>query len=640
MKKLVLGLCTWVSALPCVLAQEAGSAISYPVESLVMAYGRSHPEAPSLETLASTEVELMRDGHQLAGEGTGSSVLVRLDQPLPAGTVITQSGVHRILSALVAAVNESGVYGVVAFPNRDQIDPQTKEDLRSPDDKSLKVVIWLSEVAKVRTIAKGERLRGGSGVMNPMHARLLGNSPLIPLADGQPGSLIFKERLDEYLRRLNRHPGRRVEAAISSTDQPGRVVLDYLVSENRPWFVYAQVSNTGTEATDELRQRFGFVHNQLLNRDDVLSLDYITSNFNEANAAFLSYDIPVLYPDRLRARAFGSWGDFDATVQLPASQERFTGSSWSAGAELIWNPLQIWGTSIDLTAGLAKPHYEVLNLGTGTPGEADLLTPYLIIGAERMSETINFSANLGYETNLESIPENQLRGLGRLDVIDGYDLLRFDLSATAYLEPLFRRDGEAGAIGAHEVWFQTRLQHILGGERLIPQKEQAVGGFFSVRGYPESAAAGDSTWVSNLEYRFHLPRALRPTSEINMNAGDAAEPAPTLFGRPFNYRPPRVTSRPDWDLIFRAFVDYGQVNLNDQPGATPDQAERDHTLMSVGVGLELQVLRYVNARIDFGYALEDLQTGIVNRVDGSYTPVPNDTDAGDTRLHFLVTFVW
>jgi hypothetical protein len=501
-------------------------------------------------------------------------------------------------------------------------------------------VIWLTEVAEVRTIAKGERLRGGSGVMNPMHARLLGNSPLIPPADNKPGSLIFKERLDEYLRRLNRHPGRRVEAAISSTDQPGRVVLDYLVSENRPWFVYAQVSNTGTEATDELRQRFGFVHNQLFNRDDVFSLDYITSNFDAANAAFLSYDIPVLYPDRLRARVFGSWGDFDASVRLASpfgeSQERFTGSSWSAGAELTWNPLLIWGTSIDLTAGLAQPHFEVLNLETNSGGEADLLTPYLIIGAERMSEVFNITANVGYETNTGSVSDGDLIGLGRLRVTDDYDLFRFDLNATAFLEPLFGGDREVGTIGAHEAWFQARIQRVLGGDRLIPQKEQAVGGFFSLRGYPESAAAGDNTLVTNLEYRFHLPRVLRPSSEVKLNAGEAAEPAPTLFGRPFNYRPPRVTARPDWDLIFRAFFDYGQVEVNDPALAI----ERDHTLMSVGVGLELQVLRYVNARIDLGYTLEDLRTGIINDVDDSYTPGPNDTDSGDTRLHFLVTFVW
>lgn len=651
MKKLVLGLCTWVSALPCIFAQEAGSAISYPVENLIMAYGRGHPDAPPVEALANTEVDLIWDGNQLTGEGTGNSARIRLNDALPAGTVITQSGVHRILAALVAAVNESGVYGVVAFPNREQIDPQSKEDLRSPDDKSLKVVIWLTEVSEVRTIAKGERLRGSSGVMSSMHAPLLANSPLIPPADGNPGSLIFKERLDEYLRRLNRHPGRRVEAAISSTDQPGRVVLDYLVSENRPWFVYAQVSNTGTEVTDEFRERIGYVNNQLFNHDDILSLDFVTSAFDTANAAFASYDYPLIFPDKLRGRVFGSWGDFDATVALlgtsssPEQNERFSGSSWSGGAELVVSPRQIWGYTFEAALGVSFQHMEVRNEQLRLTGEGDMIAPTFTLRTERGNEVSRFSASIGYESNFKDFDQENLLLMGRLDTDAQFDLFRGDLSYSTYLEPLFARFAGEGAKRttlAHELSFQARGQFVTGDVRVIPQKEMAVGGFFTVRGYPESAVAGDNAFAASLEYRFHVPRALKPATELEKKEGapGVQEPAPTLFGRPFNFRPPRVLGRPDWDLVIRGFLDAGGSDVNSGDSDRQRREDRSYMLMSTGIGVELQLRQYLSVRADLGYALEEIKTGIPATGTDPYRPGLNDTDAGDSRLHVMVTFVW
>ena len=82
--------------------------------------------------------------------------------------------------------------------------------------------------------------------------------------------------------------------------QPGEVNLDNLVSEVRPWYAYAQVSNTGTKQTDPWRERFGFVHNQLTGNDDVLSIDYLTAGFEQSHAIVGSYELPVFNIDRLR----------------------------------------------------------------------------------------------------------------------------------------------------------------------------------------------------------------------------------------------------------------------------------------------------------------------------------------------------
>jgi hypothetical protein len=79
------------------------------------------------------------------------------------------------------------------------------------------------------------------------------------------------------------------------------VTLDYLVAENKPWTAYAELSNTGTKQTNEWRERFGFVHNQLTRSDDILRLDYATAGFDRSHAVNVDYSFPIL-SDRVRAR--------------------------------------------------------------------------------------------------------------------------------------------------------------------------------------------------------------------------------------------------------------------------------------------------------------------------------------------------
>ena len=66
------------------------------------------------------------------------------------------------------------------------------------------------------------------------------------LGEGERNDLLRKNELDDYIFRLNRHPGRRVDLALSTGAEVGGVTLDYLVAENKSTYVYGQISNTGT----------------------------------------------------------------------------------------------------------------------------------------------------------------------------------------------------------------------------------------------------------------------------------------------------------------------------------------------------------------------------------------------------------
>lgn len=615
------------------------SAPNLPVSAFKLRYGAELDGLPNIATLGEVAVPLARNGNVLSEpDASGAdSASISLGQELSADTYFTPGGLRAVFSAIVRDLNNRGLFGVYVIPAREDIDVMSGQDLRAPENRILNLVVWVSEIDSVRTVAKGDRI-SGDPIDHPKHQRIAANSPLKARTEGKSGSLFEKLKLDDYLRRLNRQPGRRVDAALSSAEKPGGVVLDYLVNESRPWFIYGQISNTGTAATNELRERIGVVHNQLFNRDDIASLDFITSNLDEANAVFGSYSFPVIFPDKLRVRGYGSWGDFAAVtpaVSAGGPPDEFAGSSWLGGVELTASPWAFRNVAIDFTVGIAMQSVEVDNRTLLLRGEADLVTPYVSARFERESEIYSFNGSIGYETNLEDTPTTELVRLGRLDTNSSYDLLKAEFAGSMFLEPLLKRTGTL----AHELAINIRGQYALGNNRLIPQKEMAIGGMFSVRGYPESVVAGDRAFFASAEYRFHYPRSLRPASVKEDPVAGAAprEDRNQLFGRPFTYRPPRPYARPDWDLIFRAFVDAGATQINDGTAA-PRPEDRDQNLLGAGIGFELQLFRNFNLRADAGWALSEVKTGFDS--SSGYTPGFNDVSAGSLRGHFLLTVVW
>ena len=102
----------------------------------------------------------------------------------------------------------------------------------------------------------------------------------------------------------------------------------------------------------------------------------------------------------------------------------------------------------------------------------------------------------------------------------------------------------------------------------------------------------------------------------------------------FRFRPSGPGAGADWDLILRAFLDYGQTYNN----RTQIAVETDRTLMSIGGGLELQMFKlpgkggiplYMTVRADYGYVLQSQTEFLLNPVN-----------AGDTRLHISATIAW
>ncbi|GMV25394.1 MAG: hypothetical protein AMXMBFR58_14250 [Phycisphaerae bacterium] len=532
------------------------------------------------------------------------------------GGMVTPSGIRQVQAELTRRFNEkAGIMGMFSVPSPDDLSPDAG-DVREGRD-SLLINIYVAEVGRVRTIAGGERVKEPK-IDNPAHARIRKGSPVAT------GDVLRRKEVDDYIFRLNRHPGRRVDAAVASAgneENPEEVYFDYLVNENRPWTVYFQLSNTGTDSTDEWRERFGFTHNQLTGNDDILRLDYITAGFESSNAVVGSYELPIA--DRLGIRAYGSWSEFDASELGSLGNEDYEGESASAGGELVWNAWQKSATFLDLFAG-AKWQFvaiEQTTLGTFVPGANDsFFLPYFGARVQRDTDASSTLAQISYEFSMSGVTgvdsEEISDGMGRLDADLDWNLLYYEASTQFYLEPLFNPRDPRYMTLAHELAFSVRGQWTPFEDRLIPYFEQTAGGMYTVRGYPESVAAGDSVVIGSAEYRFHLPRVLKPSTDPNST---------------FSWRPPGPYGRPDWDLILRAFVDVGHTtNSNIQPAF-----ESDETLVGAGLGAELQIARNLNFRVDWGIALDEIDG---RSEDGA--PLDSPVSAGSNRFHIAFTLLY
>lgn len=590
----------------------------YQLTRITLSYAEPHIDQPPLSELQHVDVGVAIAPGGLIPPRTG-----RMNKWGPFGYfeqggnwTFYAAGIQSLCEQIVKALNKRGLVGVYVAPDARDIDPRSGRDLRPSGRGTLRLVIYTGRVKAPRTFASNPVETPGLR-SEPDQEWIAEQSPLKPAAPqtDRDADLIVRARIDDYTARLNRHPARRVDVALTPSAEPGAVYVDYLVLEDRPWQLYSQFSDTGTDQTDEWRQRFGFRHTQLTGRDDILQLDYVTSGFDEVNAALGSYESPLPFGRNLRGRVHGSWSEHTAD-QLGFQNLTFEGSQWELGGEVIANVYQKGPLFGDVVGGARWKSVEVEDLGF--KGETELFLPRLGVRLERYTPTASLSALLDVERNLSGVAgtgdaRDDLFKLGRAELDEDWWMLHWNVDLSFYLEPILwprhwpNPRVPSTATLAHEVFLGVSGQWSFD-NRVIPQEQHVLGGLHSVRGYPQALVASDSAFVTRAEYRLHLPRLLRIRSE----------PLRLPLGGEFRIAPQRVLGRPDWDLIVRAFLDYARAWQSD-----PLAGEESETLLGAGVGIELVLKSYLSLRLDYGRAYEDTTTG--------------DVDAGDTETHFAAT---
>jgi len=578
----------------------------YWVSRFVLEYAEPHPAHPGLDALAAHNYALGQadDGYVGPRRG-GRNLWFRLDEmgqqePVP----VYASGLRELAEQIVADLNARGLIGVYVAPNPNDIDPTTGEDHRPDGQTALRLRVYTGRVGAVRTFAADPELDNRERVDRPEHRVIAQRSPVGP----QSSDLLDRKRLDEYVARLNRHQRRFVDVVLTPTLQPGRINVDYIVEEERPWSLYTSFSDTGTRSTDRWRQRFGFTHQQLSGLDDVLRLDYVTDGFDDIDAFFGSYEglIPGAAGtglDGMRWRLGASRSEYRSEVLFggagggAGNDEIFAGETTQLELGVSQNVYQSGGLFIDLGAGLRWMDLDVTNL-TIFDGRAKFLVPALSLQVENTGAGAVRWAGLTLEKSLDSSGFSDYeRASGRLDLDDNWMALRWD--AGLRFEPGLRRRSVGSPLRTgrrHEIELSTQGQYAFD-HRMIPHEQGVIGGLYSVRGYPQSVVAGDSIYVGRAEYRYLVPLGFAPGSP--------------LLG--------------DWTLVLRTFFDLGwAVN---EPGSAVDGSgsrirladDGTDRLASIGLGAEIRIRRNLSLRLDYGIALEAIDD--------------EGVDSGDSEAH-------
>ncbi len=507
--------------------------------------------------------------------------------------VLDADGVRAIAQAVFLAYAHRKIVAV-----RVEIPQRTIANLAAAGSGVLVIRVIEGQVEQVRTLR-----RDGDDEPAPAdgawYAHVVAHSPI------DDGQMVDMDAVDRYVRWLNRHPGRRVDIALSREAADAPLSLDYIITEARPFGIYAQTSNTGTESTGEWRQRFGLFHHNLTGADDSLTIDYVTASFEDVHAISGSYSRPLWHDARLRGRVFGSWNTYTAS-EIGLVGLELDGEGYAFGGELNANVFQHKDWFVDLIGGIRYEHAESFNPAIGTPGETGFVIPYATAALSHRDRTSSTSASLTAETNLPNVAGTEgddLTRLGRSQADRAWWLLRYAARHSFYLEPIFDGDwGEpdSGSTMANELSLGVHGQVVLGGDRVPASFTGLIGGFYTVRGYPQAFTAADNTLIATAEYRLHIPRLLAPGEPMR------------VFDRPFRHRPERELGRPDWDMIGRAFIDVGRATFNDRL-----PFERNVDLLGAGVGVEISLLHHLRVRTDFAWALRDANNGSEQVTKGS-----------------------
>lgn len=584
----------------------------YPVTAFEIEYALEHSDHIPVEDLLDLEVGLrLTPNGFVAPRPVDRTVRMRLSS-LPRNALFSATAIQHINQHIVSTLGRRGYRGViVSVP---EIEAGSGLDLRPPGRTSLLLRIWTGRVARLTTMADGERFAGlttDERTDNAAHDWIRERSPVQP---GGAQALVDVAALEDYAAELSRHPGRRVDVELLAGDRPGTTDVNLRVAESKPWYAYAQYANTGTEATTLNRERFGLVHHQLLGRDDILRVDYVTGDFDSVHSVMADYEAPfTLRAPDWRWNLRGWYSEYDAS-EVGFSNGRFTGEQLAGDAGLRVNTYQRHELFVDVTAGVRLQEMSVENFLFDDSARATYLVPRLGLFGERNTRTSILLFGLDVEVGLTDASEEDRAILGRDDPAEDFVRLQFDGSYSFYLEPLINRRAwedpstPRSSTLAHEMAVLLRGQWAFG-NRLVPQYQQIAGGLYTVRGYDQAEAAGDNLGLGSLEYRFHLPRIFSP---------DATPPEVPGMGE-FRTRPQHVWGRPDWDLILRVFTDAAYVTQSDRR-----DNESDDLLWSAGAGLELQLLRNLTVRLDAGYVLRTV----------------GESERGDTRGHLVATLLY
>jgi hemolysin activation/secretion protein len=368
------------------------------------------------------------------------------------------------------------------------------------------------------------------------------------------------DKMQRNLSQLNEHPDRTVNAVLAPGADRGTTDVILEVDDQLPIHIGFTVDNFASRFVDKYRYQGTLKHNNLLGFDDILTLQFQTSNSQMSELTSLRYLFPIT--NKTQISFYGARGDTELGDSLSALEAR--------GKSRIYNVL--------LTHNLI---------------ETDRVT-FGLTGGFEYKDIFNFTLNVEDSRDRTRIARTGFN----LDILDNHGRWivqnTIDWGIPNIMGGLKGVDGASSRTGAggdfvKNVLDVVRLNQFVMDSTLLlktqfqfsdanlPASEQfQIGGIANVRGYPPGEAIGDYGQTATAEITFPVP-AFPKDAKI-----------------PF-------TQNAYWDDALRlaTFYDWGRVKYK---SVLSGESETEN-LSSAGVGLRVSLPEDFYIRVDVAWPL-------------------------------------
>lgn len=555
---------------------------TYEVSKLTYQYGTKNEKLPSLSELDSVTLKLFASDQSVSLREFGEGLAIPL--------LLDNRDLHLLGEVPLQYLKSLGFEGLVVLPDPRQINPINGEDLREEGNRELDLLVWVSLLQDVRMENDGAAIRPG-------HLKRLVGSLDQRMGEKKWLENPLREEFFQFADLLGSGPGRRASVLLGPGDSPGFVNALIKIKSQPRNLVSFSATNSGTPSTGEWLLSGSLTRNQFTGSDDRLLLSHQSTETGERQAWSLAYEGSLLVPQTLLWGFSVGSSSYDGS-SFAVTRIDFEGQTDSFDLFLRWNPPG-WTArdrSLFFEIGALAERTSSSNSLSAEEAEADLFTPRVSVGFSSSGSYRNAQGKLSLSGNRNSIPSSTQFLLGGFNVVDRFLRLRLE-----YLESLqigkWMKDhffGEESLFPSdHLLVNRMKFDYGLEKVRHLPQHQFISGGSGSVRGYPESPAAGDNGYLLSSEYRIPLEVGLPGRSTAGMRA--------TLI----------------------PFVDWSETFVND-----PANWEADQAMLGAGVGMEIKMPQGFFARIDWAKPMREMISGTGEALPG--------TQPSDHRVHAMV----
>lgn len=381
----------------------------------------------------------------------------------------------------------------------------------------------------------------------------------------QEGDFLYMPRLEEALGALNAHPDRKVKLVLAPSAQPETTDLVMQVSDRPPVHASYGVDTLGPKSTGEWRQSVLVSHGNITGHDDQVTVRGLVSEGKGLWGGAMSYLLPT---------ASGFTGTFEVSGVKSQVGDNLKGLLARGNAVTV-SPGFIWPF-------FRRTHWEMEAVG-GMDWKRIRTFADDVSTSKDDLRVARFAVNMiEQDDHGSSLLVEELRvGLGNF------------LGGSHPEDPAAAR-AEAGGSFVRWIGSAIRVQQVpwkksslvarfsgqVSSDRLEPAEQFRLGGFETVRGYPEGEFLADAGYQSTLEFRTPLEEWV---------PGPQEEKA--------------LLNRLRKSLLLVAFWDFAEGFQRN----TPTEKE-DMLLSGVGCGFRLRPTPESVFQVDWGWAVGDADT--------------------------------